>query len=181
MIPGRREELTMRRTPLFFLLLLSAVLVAQEPKVPAGNPQFDALKTLAGDWQLKLPDGKIGTESYKVVSGGSAILLDQNPPGEPDMITMFHPDGQKTVATHYCSMGNQPRMVADASSDTKTIKFDFKDITNDDGKSGSMRALTIVLIDKNHHNQIWTWRGGDGKEQQDTFNFERASEPAQGN
>src|SRR3954465_1698553 len=93
------------------------------------------------------------------------LFLEQNMPGESNMITMFHPDGQKTVATHYCSMGNQPRMVADASSNTKEIEFKFKEITNDDGKSGSMKALTIVLLDKDHHNQIWTWADPSGKEQ----------------
>jgi hypothetical protein len=167
---------------LFVLFLLCSVgLTAQETRVAASNPQFDALKTLAGTWEMKMPDGKIGTQSYKIVSDGSAILLDQNPPGEAsNMITIFHPDGQKTVATHYCSMGNQPRMVANASSDTKNINFKFKDITNDDGKSGAMRDLTVVLIDKNHHNQIWTWRDPSGKELQETFKFERAAGSAQG-
>lgn len=157
------------------LCLVVCFAAAQEPKVPASNPQFNALKSLAGDWQMKLPDGKVATENYRIVSADSAIILEQQMPGEGNMITMFHPDGQKTVATHYCSMGNQPRMVADASSNTKEIPFQFKDITNDDGKSGSMKALTIVLVDKDHHKQLWTWSDAGGKQQTETFEFSRVT------
>jgi hypothetical protein len=163
-------------TLLAAVLLLAVTAGAQkpEPKVAASNPQFNALKTLAGDWTMKTPDGKTVTETYRVVSGDSAIILDQRMPEEEgSMITMFHPDGQRTVATHYCAMGNQPRMIADASNDTKTIAFKFKDITNDDGKSGSMRDLTIVLIDNDHHNQVWTWQDPSGKQQTETFKYTR--------
>ncbi len=176
----------MRITILLIVLTLCIGGVAQqaaktpEPRVPASNPQFNALKTLAGEWETKTPDGQVATENYRVVSGGSAIILDQKVPGESNMITMFHPNGQLTVATHYCSMGNQPRMVATPSSDTKTIHFTFKDITNDDGKSGSMRNLTIHLLDNDHHVQDWTWRGPDGKEQTESFRYTRVSSAAPG-
>lgn len=177
----------MRIAMLTLCVCLSTAALAQssgaksEPKVAASNPQFNALKTLAGEWEMKLSNGRVATETYRVVSSNSAIILDQNMPGEAaNMITMFHPDGQKTVATHYCAMGNQPRMVADASSDTKEVHFAFKDITNDDGKSGAMRELTIVLLDKNHHNQIWTWVDGSGKEETTTFKFARSGSTAQG-
>ncbi len=167
-----------RITILAFTLLFTSAGIAQqtdkpEPRVPADNPQFNALKALAGDWTMTLPDGQTAMQSYTIVSGNSAIMLDQHMPGEGNMITMFHPDGQETVATHYCAMGNQPRMVSDGT-DTRNIAFKFKDITNDDGRSGSMRDLTIVILDKNHHNQIWTWQDASGKQQTKTFKFTRA-------
>ena len=173
-----RSLLTLTLAALLVTLSVSAQ--TPEPKVPAGNPQFNALKTLAGEWTIKMPDGKVGTQTYRVVSGDSAIILEQNVPGEGSMITMFHPDGQRTVATHYCSMGNQPRMIAAASADTKTIPFKFKDVTNDDGKSGSMRDLTIVFIDKDHHNQVWTWQDSNGKQDTVTFKYTRAKSSPQG-
>jgi hypothetical protein len=164
---------------LTILVTLSAIAQEPEPRVPAANPQFNALKTLAGEWIMAMPDGKTASQTYRVVSGDSAILLDTNVPGESNMITMFNPDGQRTVATHYCSMGNQPRMVS-SGTDTKNIAFKFKDVTNDDGKSGSMRDLTIVLVDKDHHNQIWTWQDAKGKQQVETFKFTRAASSAPG-
>lgn len=172
----------MKRILLAVLLLASMVAVAQEHKIKINNPRFDALKTLAGDWEGKF-EGKVGTETYTIVSGNSAIMLDQRMPeeGAGNMITMFHTDGDRLVATHYCAMGNQPRMVSEPSTDMKTFVFKFKDLTNDDGKSGSMRDLTIRLIDKDHHAQDWTWAGADGKTQTVTFEYTRAkSAPAQG-
>ncbi len=160
-----------------FMIVYAAFAQDQDWKVRASNPQFNALKTLAGEWKSVTPDGKTATESYRIVSADSAIILEQNMPGEPNMITMFHPDGQKTVATHYCAMGNQPRMVAESSADTKSIAFRFKDVTNDDGKHGYMRDLTIEIIDKDHHNQIWTWADANGKKQVETFKFTRANSP----
>ena len=50
--------------------------------------------------------------------------------GKEDMITMFNLDGDRLLMTHYCACGNQPRMVASASPDGKTITFDFLDATN---------------------------------------------------
>ena len=173
----------MRKLAVVALALFTLSVFAQQPRVAAHNPQFDALKTLAGDWSSMQPDCSIGKGSskYRVVSDSSAIILEMNSPGvDENMITMFHPDGQRTVATHYCSMGNQPRMVADASSDIKRIPFKFKDITNDDGKSGSMRDLTIVLLDKDHHDQIWTWQDAKGHQETETFHLVRANAPGQG-
>jgi hypothetical protein len=170
----------MRKVLALAVVLFTLSALAQEPRATAHNPQFDALKALAGDWTSKLDGGRVGTGNYRIVSGNSAIILDQQAPGEGNMITMFHPDGQKTLATHYCSMGNQPRMVADASSETNRIQFKFKDVTNDDGKSGFMRDLTIVFLDKDHHDQIWTWQDGSGKQESTTLHYVRANAPVQG-
>lgn len=172
-----RRFITLTLVTLF--LATTAFAADPEPKVKATNPQFDALKTLAGEWTITLQDGTKSSQTYRIVSGGSAIILDQNVPGAGSMITMFHPDGQKTVATHYCSMGNQPRMVSEGT-DTKNIAFKFKDITNDEGKAGSMRELTVVIVDKNHHNHIWTWQDAKGKQDVETFKYTRTSAPAQG-
>jgi hypothetical protein len=47
--------------------------------------------------------------------------------GEHDMnmVTMYAPDGDAVVATHYCAI-NQPRMRAAASGDPTAKKVDFR-------------------------------------------------------
>ena len=55
--------------------------------------------------------------SYKVVSGGSALMETIREPNGTEMVTGFHPDGDRLLMTHYCSLGNQPRMRADGLSD----------------------------------------------------------------
>jgi len=74
---------------------------------------FEKLKSLAGVWQSKSPDGHPLSISYEVVAGGSAVMETRVPVNEPSMISIFHLDGEKLRMTHYCSIGNQPRMLAE--------------------------------------------------------------------
>jgi hypothetical protein len=95
------------------------------------------------------------------------------PQNEPEMVTMFHLDGPVLMVTHYCSAGNQPRMVAGPSKDPKVIAFTFKDVTNlSSPTAGHMRGLVLTMVDKDHHTEQWTFRQ-DGKDQTDTFTFAR--------
>src|SRR5258708_12304560 len=47
-----------------------------------------------------------------------------SPANEPDMISMYSADGDHVVVTHYCSGGNQPQMVAQATTG-KSEKLSF--------------------------------------------------------
>lgn len=81
------------------------------------------------------------------------------PANEPEMVTMFHLDGPVLMVTHYCSAGNQPRMVASSISHPKEIAFTFKDATNlASPTAGHMRGLVLTLVDADHHKQSWTFR-----------------------
>jgi hypothetical protein len=124
------------------------------------SPQLDKLKSLAGNWEGKSTDGKAIQASYKLVSGGTAIAETLSATGEPDMLTVYHVNGGHLMMTHYCSMGNQPRMQADAS-DGKTIAFHFVDGTNLAGPDAPhMNDLTITFVDANHITQEWAMKGG---------------------
>ncbi len=75
---------------------------------------------------------------------------------DPDMVTVYHRDGDDLVATHYCSMGNQPRMRASGGSATaKSIRFRFADITNLKPDGDHIQHLTVTFEDANHFNQKW--------------------------
>jgi hypothetical protein len=160
-------------------LALGAYIVAQANKPPHMPPQkpstpvFDQIKTLAGEWEGKTSDGTPVRTSYRVVSNGSAVMNLLNPGPEPEMVTMFHMDGGSVMVTHYCSAGNQPRMVAKGSANPKVIEFSFKDVTNVTSPGeGHMRGLVLTLVDATHHKQEWIFRQ-DGKDQRDTFEFSR--------
>ncbi len=132
------------------------------------------LKALAGEWEGTLGPNKANV-IYTIVSGGSVVMESMKMPApEPDMVTMYHRDGAGLVATHYCSMGNQPRMrAAEGAADAKSIRFRFADITNlskPDG--GHIRHLTITFEDANHFTQNWT-SFANGKEQTETFKWTR--------
>jgi len=153
-------------TALVFLLAAVASLAQTD-----AQKTFDHLKTLNGHWEGKA-NGKDLKVDFRPTAGGSAIMSEIL--GDEDMITMFHVDNDRVMATHYCSAGNQPRMVASASPDGKTITFNFVDGTNiASPKAGHMDHLVITIADADHHTEDWTF-AKDGKELKEHFDLARA-------
>lgn len=146
--------------PLAFLLSLP--LAAGESK---GGAALDRLKALAGQWEGKAGNGKTVKATYKLVSGGSAVAETLEVAGEPDMLTVYHLNGGELMMTHYCSIGNQPRMRADSTAaDSKTLSFHFVDATNMAGLGAPhMHDLTIRFDDADHVTQEWAMKGGPGE------------------
>jgi len=88
------------------------------------------------------------------------------------MVTVYHPDGDSIMMTHYCAAGNQPRMRAQGSQGN-TIAFQFVDAANLKGATdGHMQRLVIKFVDKDHVTEEWTWKA-DGKETSSVFHLQR--------
>jgi hypothetical protein len=94
--------------------------------------------------------------------------------GEHDvnMVTLYAPDGDGIVATHYCAMGNQPRMRAKPSGDPRHVDFQFLDATNAGASSEMMRRLVVTLQDPDHFRQAWT-SSANGQERTSEFVYTR--------
>jgi len=154
-------------------MALSSVAVAGLAASKA-QPEFDKIKSLAGDWQGKASDGKPVHINYKVVSAGTAVMESIQETSVSQMVTMYYLDGDSLMMTHFCAANNQPRMRADAStSGTSTIKFNFVDATNLSGPdAGHMHALLLTWKDASHFTQQWTWLQ-EGKERVETFELQR--------
>jgi hypothetical protein len=157
------------RVGMSLLLVLAATAVAVESDA---QRSFDKLKTLAGSWQGKSNSGQPVDVTFRVTSGGSAVLSEIM--GEENMITMFHLDGDRLLLTHYCGTGNQPRMKATASPDGKTLAFEFLDATNlGSPQAGHMHRVIFTFPDAEHHTEEWFFVQ-DGKETaHQRFNLER--------
>jgi hypothetical protein len=137
----------------------------------AAQKSFDELKSLNGTWEGKTPDGQTAQVIYRVTSNGSALMSEIK--GKEDMISMFNLDGDRVVLTHYCSVGNQPRMVASGSPDGKTITFDFLDVTNlAKPDAGHMTRMVLSMPDANHHTEEWIYTD-HGKEMKEVFDLWR--------
>jgi hypothetical protein len=138
-------------------LLLSTAALAQS----RAQTEFAQLKSLAGSWEGKTAKGQPVKVDYQLTSGGSALMSTIHEHG--DMISMFHLDGpDKLLLTHYCSMGNQPRMVATTSPDGKTVTFKFLDVTNLSSPDfGRMDSVVIAMADANHHTEQWNFKDHD--------------------
>lgn len=125
-------------------------------KLPAAptSPAFEKLKKLAGTWVTADKDGKPTDEIasvIKVTAGGSAIhevLF----PGQPhEMISVYTLDGADLVMTHYCVLGNQPRMKADPKSPANQIVWKFTGGGNLDVKKDKhMHEATVTFVDEDH-------------------------------
>ena len=92
---------------------------------------FEKIKSLTGDWTGKMSGGMAATSTFRVTAGGSAVMQMLGEGTDMEMPTLFHMDGERLMATHYCAAKNQPRMVfVPAGGDGNTLKFDFLDVTN---------------------------------------------------
>ena len=136
------------------------------------NAAFEALKTLGGDWQGNF-NGTPTRVSYKVTADGSALMLTEQADSTA-MITMFTIDGDHLLATHYCSVGNQPQMISTALGDlTKGITFSFDRVTGmktpDDWHNTGLTISRDSTGQLTHH---WTWRV-KGREGTTEFHFSR--------
>jgi hypothetical protein len=152
------------------LLMFAGIGLAQS-KAPAGPAGMDQLKILAGNWEGE-EEGKVVRAIYKVISSNTAVMEILNPPDEHDMVTVFYPDGNRVMMTHYCATGNQPRMRA-ASVNGKEIQFQFMDATNlASSADGHMNGLTIQFDDADHITEKWTWRQ-NGQDAVHVFHFRR--------
>jgi hypothetical protein len=166
-------------------LVISATLGAhagddQKHSQPAAVncPALDPFKSLAGKWVGKMGTGSESHDAvvtYKVTSNGSAVVETIDPGGAHEMVTVIHPDGDELVLTHYCAIGNQPRMKASGKSDGKNVKFAFVDATNLKSPNDMhMHDVAFEFVDKDTIKT--TWRNFlDGKPHETaTFVLKRA-------
>jgi len=119
---------------------------------------FAQLKSLAGEWGA-VQDGVRVRETYTVTANGTALLAETRPANESPMITMFTVDGKRLLATHYCSAGNQPHLVAASPADLhEGLAFTFDRVTGmKTPEDWHNTGITISLDDPNHMTQTWSW------------------------
>ena len=95
--------------------------------------RFERLKELAGDWYevdaAGEPTGEI-VLNYRVSSGGSAVIETCFPWEPHEMLTAYTLDGGDLVLTHYCALGNAPRMRAVAGGDGSEVHFECDGVGN---------------------------------------------------
>ena len=114
----------------------------------ANTKALERFRNLAGEWESTdadkdgQPDVRV---TYKVTSNGSAVVETLMPGTPHEMVTVYHVDAQgNLMLTHFCGMGNQPRMRATAC-EGNTVKFEFVDGTNCDPAKGFMGQLTTTF------------------------------------
>jgi len=89
-------------------------------------PALELVRELAGTWVELGEDGEPSGEvvsRFAVTAGGSAVLETLFPGTPKEMVSMYHAEEGALVLTHYCVMGNHPRMRATVDATTGDLVF----------------------------------------------------------
>lgn len=142
---------------------------------PAGDAALARLKTLVGAWNGKNKEGQPGKVTYRAISNGTCVEETIHSADAMDMVSVYCPDRDGVMMTHYCASNNQPRMRTKDSGDGGRMVFTFVDATNlVDPKAGHMKNLVMVFEGKDRLIQEWTW-SADGKDATEIFQYQRAA------
>ena len=96
---------------------------------------FEALKSFEGEWKSTPVGGdesRASTVVYKVSANGSSVIKTFGPGTTYEMFSVYHMDGDELLMTHYCALGNAPKMRFRASDKPGEIYFEFAGGTNFD-------------------------------------------------
>ncbi|WP_157606026.1 hypothetical protein [Rheinheimera sp. SA_1] len=133
---------------LFFLILFSISVHADAVAVSASS--FNKLKTLVGEWKKEGSDGENFYISFEITAKGSVLIENWINKGVSHSLTLYHLDGDKLLATHYCPQGNQPRLKLDHNLKGNALSFVFQDATNlESQQKNHQHSLAFEFIDTN--------------------------------
>ncbi len=178
----------MKRMTLMFVSVVAflALAVAGTPAQDKGvgmnrrpvpqTPEWQKLSSLAGRWQGTIEEGGKTTSSeleVRMTGDGSAIMHILGKDSPEEMVTVFHPDGDRLLATHYCAAHNQPRMALVKPPAANQVAFDYIDGTNIRPGDGHISHVVLTFIDADHHDEAWSGRAGDKETPPAVFHFTR--------
>jgi hypothetical protein len=143
------------------LILLTLAIGVRADDKPTDNASsaskhsgLERMKKLAGTWVMADDKGKPTEQVVSVVrvtAAGSAVHETLFPGQAHEMVSVYHRDGDDLIMTHYCALGNQPRMKADPKSPENQIQFKFDGGSNlNVAKDKHMHEGTIKFIDDDH-------------------------------
>jgi hypothetical protein len=159
---------------ILFALLLSTAPSSLVATQSTSNPGLDTLKSLAGDWTTTDASGEAFTSTFRVISNGTALEETVNSAHDKQMISIYNADGQRVSMSHFCSMGNQPRLETPAERpNANEFAFSFVSATNlADPNAQHMHRMLIAIEDADHFTETWTIRI-NGKDSTREFHYTR--------
>ena len=124
-----------------------------------GSPAFERMKQLAGTWTgTTTMEGKAEPASieYRTTSGGTAVIETLFSGTPHEMVSVYHDEAGQLAMTHYCVMGNQPKLRLTNAADGR-MDFSLAEGSGIDAAHEShMHALTLTWTDADHLTQAWT-------------------------
>lgn len=124
---------------------------------------LDQVKALAGTWEGRNDKGEVtSTHVFSVSSAGNAVREVMFPGSPHEMTNMYHMNGSRLMMTHYCAVGNQPRMMSTSDSTPGMIVMKFDSVTNNSVETDHcMGNMTLEIVSKDVIRQHWSgWEKG---------------------
>ncbi len=160
---------------LFCILFLCCSLVSCSglPKAPGpddltGAEQMERVKSLVGTWYPA--DGEPDADPiaiYRLSANDNSVVERLFPDQMHEMVTMYFINDGELTLTHFCSLSNQPTMVAEPGTKDE-IWFRFSGITNlGDRNNPHMREHAFNFFeDPNRLDATWVlWEKNQEKAQ----------------
>lgn len=144
----------MRRLGLIAIVVLALAqgASAQVPASPSGAATaFARLSALAGTWSGTWANGRAHSVTYRLSAGGTVLVETWALGPGRESITVYHLDGDRLLATHYCPQGTQPRLVLVPGGDPGRLDFALLDGANLDAPGRS------------HQDRFTVWLQGPGR------------------
>jgi len=136
---------------------------------------LDRVKSLEGTWESTSPEGTHVASVFSVSSAGSVVREVMLPGTPEEMTNMYSMDGSTLLMTHYCAMGNQPRMRATADPSSNSIHFAFDGVSNlQQAHDGYMGSMTLTIVDKDHVKTAWEYYQNDKEPEVSVFELTRS-------
>lgn len=129
---------------------------------------FAQLRALVGDWEGAAASGRRITVNYRLIANDTVLIETWTLSPTRQSMTVYHMDGEDLLATHYCPLGNQPRlqMVRD-DTQPGVLNFRFRDATNlPDAARAHQHAFWIRIPSDTsfERNETYIENGEEGSE-----------------
>lgn len=157
--------------------ILACALAANAPGMAeevqsTSSMQFETIAALTGEWQVQ--EHATLRIVFEPTAGGSVIIERWMRGERMHSLTIYHLDGERLVATHYCPQGNQPRLVA-TDSDNGEIRFTFMDATGLDPNESYQHDLSLERNADGTVSRAETYWGPNGAGEESTLTLMRAA------
>jgi hypothetical protein len=138
------------------------------------STSLDGLKPLVGDWTATDAGGKPFTASFRLISNGTALEETVNSAHDTQMVSIYNADRSRVAMTHFCSMGNQPRLETPwERPNSNEFVFSFTGATNLASPNDQhLHSMVITMEGPDHFTEAWTIRV-NGKDSIQKFHYTR--------
>ena len=168
---GRQGQMILRLQR--SLAVLAVLCLPCLASAATGTDAFATLRRLTGEWETKTQRGSAIHVSYRTIAAGSVLVETFTTASGAETLTVYHRDGRKFIATHYCGQGNQPRLLLESAGES-TLDFAFYDVTNLAGPDAShLTRLQFHLIGDDRFDKTETYTEGT-RALVTVFHFSRA-------